>query len=1208
MPTTPKPFALERRDPAYAIIEIFAGDNNLANFVAPDLQEALTGLGQTGSMLALVDHLSRPTEILELTAGRARRIEAPGEIDTGDAKTLADFLARALVSFDPSVPVAIGFWDHGSGVFDERDANGEVILLGRKGGGGKIRRLTPSGRLFGRSTQPAQAGEVGIEAMLNDDSSGGLLTTREAGSVVGTALRRAGRDRVVAIFSDTCLNGMIEVVQEFDGFADTVIGSQELEPGDGWDYTRFLQRLSAPYDAVAFGKAAVSAYGDCYGGRLDQHPVTMGAFRTGTGMAKAFKKLVKAAEAVGDSGFRLLDRARAATTSFDQRDSYDLIEFADKVAGLASGDLAKTARNLKEAAIAARIDNVALGSQVVRATGLSFWFPRDAAAFTRDRDSYAGLQFDAVSGWSAYLARYRSGRSTPGTRSLKRVETASAFDDAPLALGAKDVPTVIYVHGIGNKPSAAVLKCQWDRALFGNEVGDRSRMCYWVNRDYYPRPVAGNCGGSDVVEVDEEEVSTRAVVALATGEEGTETRAIAREIEALAETPEERRTLAAIAAQMEAMPEPPDAVALDVSAKILPLPRKWRELLAGKLTRAFLRDVNDYLFRAERREAMKQSVRERLGAGGNFVMVAHSQGSMIAFDILHELDPARYHVPLFVTIGSPLGMQEVQDRFKSWKVPLETPPCVGRWVNVADMLDPVAIDSDLTGDYAGGLENHNRFFLNPDSPRHPHSGTGYLRTNWVRQPVMEAVGRAFGQVIAPVVVAKDLVEDLENARQVDRRNVLIQLASATSATATDLDAAAGAIEKHILELVDASGGRPEDAQIDRLRRYVAARLTRSEVDSLRAGYRDLSIKMVWRDSEKRALIADSTHTVQAHPANLGYGADGHDIAWAVLDTGIRADHPHFARTRFGRNSVVAQYDCIKCENGAGYGPPRLLTPDDPDFATLDGNGHGTHVAGIIAGEAQAEREDLPIWYRGMAPAAQLYGFKVLDDNGVGSDSAIIKALDTIADINERAGRLVIHGVNLSLGGAFDPSVYGCGHTPLCEEIKRLWRQGVLVVLAAGNEGYAVIAGTNGTIQANMDLSIGDPANLEEAIAVGSVHKTNPHTYGISYFSSRGPTADGRVKPDLVAPGERILSARFDWGVSRAAVPPLESLYAEMSGTSMAAPHVSGVLAAFLSRRREFVGEPDRVKRILLDGCVDLKRDRYMQGAGLPNLIKMLALQ
>ncbi|MBU3078089.1 S8 family serine peptidase [Sphingomonas quercus] len=1198
MAAAPAPFALERRDPDYAIIEIFAGDNNLANFVAPDLQEALNGLGSAGSMLALVDYASRPTEVLEITNGRARRIEAPGEIDTGDAKTLATFLARALASYAADVPVAIGFWDHGSGVFDERDRNGELVSLARDAAARPPRRLVPSGRLFGRGAR-GSAGDVRIEAMLNDDSSGGLLTTREAGAVLRAAVRD-GKRKVTAIFSDACLNGMVEVVHEFGDIAEVVIGSQELEPGDGWDYTGFLTQLAAPYDAPAFGRAAVEAYGACYRTRLDQQPITLGAFRTGDGIATAFKALVQAAEAGGDAAFRLLDRARAAATSFAGRDSYDLIEFARAVVKLGAGPIAAAATALAEAGEAARIDSVAIGSQVARATGLSFWFPRDAAALARDRDTYRTLQFDKATGWSAYLDRHRSIATAGHARAAPAAGRSTPRE--PLALGTRAVPTVVYVHGIGNKPPAAVLKCQWDRALFGNEIGDRSRMCYWVNRDYYPVPATDSCAGSDVVQVDDAEISTRAVIALASGEEGSEARAIAGEIEALARTPKQKRTLAAIAAKLEARRDPPAAAALDVSARLIPLPDTLRDLMAGKLTRAFLRDVNDFLFKPERREAMKQAVRERLGDGGTYAMVAHSQGTMIAFDVLHDLDPAKYHVPLFLTIGSPLGMEEVKDRFKTWKVPREIPPCVQRWVNVADMLDPVAIDSDLSGDYAGGVENHNRFFLNPDSPRHPHSATGYLGTGFARKPVMETVGASFGQIIAPVVIAKDLVELMENARHDERQNVLIQLASATSATAADLDAAASGIEARIHALVAAGGGDPDDAQVDRLRRYVAARLTRGEMDGLRAAYRDLSIKMAWRDSEKRALIADSTNTIQARPANLGYGADGHDIAWAVLDSGICADHPHFARTGYGRNAVIAQYDCL------GRGAPQRLVPGDAAFGRLDGNGHGTHVAGIIAGEGQAMRDGVATWFRGMAPAARLYGFKVLDDDGRGRDSAIIKALDAIADINERAGRLVIHGINLSLGGAFDPSVYGCGHTPLCEEIKRLWRQGVLTVVAAGNEGYAVLDGASGAIQANMDLSIGDPANLDEAIAVGSVHKTNPHSYGISYFSSRGPTADGRAKPDLVAPGERIISARYDWQTSRAAIPEVETLYAEMSGTSMAAPHVSGLLAAFLSQRLEFVGEPDKVKRILLNGCVDLRRDRYMQGSGLPNLIKMLALE
>ena len=329
--------------------------------------------------------------------------------------------------------------------------------------------------------------------------------------------------------------------------------------------------------------------------------------------------------------------------------------------------------------------------------------------------------------------------------------------------------------------------------------------------------------------------------------------------------------------------------------------------------------------------------------------------------------------------------------------------------------------------------------------------------------------------------------------------------------------------------------------------------------------------------------------VQVRPAHLGYGARGQGITWAVLDTGIAARHPHFRRPD-GRNSVLEQWDCTRA------GAPVRHRPGEAGFDALDGNGHGTHVAAIIAGGVAGSE------YVGMAPEAQLIGFKVLKDSGDGEDAFIIKALDQIAELNEKAGRLVVHGINLSLGGAFDPMSYNCGHTPLCQELRRLWNQGVLVCVAAGNEGYAVLEGADGPIQSNMDLSIGDPANLEEGITVGSVHKSNPHTYGVSYFSSRGPTADGRAKPDLVAPGERILSAAHTAAADATAE---RDLYVEMSGTSQATPHVSGLLAGFLSVRREFVGYPNRVKQILLANCTDLERDAYVQGRGLPNLVKML---
>lgn len=811
-------------------------------------------------------------------------------------------------------------------------------------------------------------------------------------------------------------------------------------------------------------------------------------------------------------------------------------------------------------------------------------------------------------------AKRRGGR----TKGSRAAEVAPAFDmvslnpgdDAPLAIGADGARTVIFVHGIGNKPIEKTLKCQWDTALFGHPMGDRTRLAYWVNREYYPTPEDATCASPDHIRVDDDEVTTRAIMALSRGESGDEREAIAREIEALSETPEQRRALEAIAAHLTKERPPP---AGGVSIKIIPI--DWiRRFITPKLTRAFLRDVHDFLYVKRRRELMEQSLADRLAAGGGpFVVIGHSLGSAIAYDVLRQLDRDRFAVRLFLTIGSPLGIEEVQDRLKDFAGgKLQFPRCVERWVNVVDPGDIVAIDRTLAGEFTGGkiIDISHR---NPDSPEHPHSGSGYLQMAPVQREVRDAVGVAFGQAVAPFVLAGDLVDRIESGSRDDRHPVLVQLSADkpdAGLRGQNLDDTAAAVEGAIRDMLQrqphVDGGA---AEIDRLRRYLSAKLTRLELETLRSRFKELKIEGIWRNAEKRAFISQSTHTVQARPANLGYGAAGAQIGWAVMDTGIRADHPHFE----AHANVVAQWDCTQ------HGVPPMLERGDPGFDDLDRQGHGTHVAGIIAGrykikeppnqtaadEEAADEEGT--MFAGMAPRCQLFGFKVLDDDGNGQDGWIIKALDQVVELNERAGQLVVHGVNLSLGGNFDPSVFGCGHTPLCQELRRLWGQGVLVCLAAGNEGFTRLRAESGLIQANMDISIGDPANLEEAIAIGSVHKTNPHTYGISFFSSRGPTADGRRKPDVVAPGERIVSARHAFKKRNGGQYQLEDLYVEMSGTSMATPHVSGVLAAFLSLRREFIGYPDRVKRILLDGCVDLGRDPYMQGAGLPNLIKMLAL-
>jgi len=777
---------------------------------------------------------------------------------------------------------------------------------------------------------------------------------------------------------------------------------------------------------------------------------------------------------------------------------------------------------------------------------------------------------------------------------------------------------VVYVHGIGNKPRESVLRCQWDNALFGTNMGDRTRMAYWVNRKRYPLPDPADCAGADRVEPTSAEVRS---LALRPSADFTAADFDA-DIAALTKSAAERKVLRAIAARMAVPPRDTTGEAMRVSArevreKVIPLPEPARRLISRFLTGMFLEDVHDFLFDKAERTRMCGVLEQRLTAGaGPFIVIAHSQGTMVAYQTLFDLARRRpdLKVPLLVTMGSPLGMQEVVDRMRAFtgvrRGPLPMPACVSRWINIADRLDPVAIDNELHGDYALPDPQRNEkdgFGANPDWQRDPHSATGYLSTEFVRDAVWDTFGPSFAQSVRGFVVARDLHADLSDAPD-ERHAVLIELkgprtgdnaAEARKALPTVM-ARGKVLADHIRRLHKKSEVAEELGAVEELNRFVAARLNRLEVEALHAQFKDLNISRVWRNGIKRALISESVKTIQASTAHLGYGALGRDIEWAVLDTGVVAAHPHFGEHH---KNIASEWNCT------GHKPLQKAAPGSHPAA--DGDGHGTHVCGIIAGHfpgelSSREHPELPpARFYGMAPEMKLHVYKVLNDQGVGQDSWIIKALDHIAQVNESAGGLVIHGINLSLGSSFDPEVYGCGHTPLCEELRRLWRQGVLVCVSAGNEGYAVLRSSEGDVEANMDLSIGDPANLDDCIAVGSVHKVNPHTYGVSYFSSRGPTADGRSKPDVVAPGERVLSAKHRFPGQPSKASRIEDYYVEMGGTSMACPHVSGLLGAFLSVRREFIGYPDRVKQILLANCTDLSRDPYIQGRGLPNLTKML---
>ncbi|MGI9088120.1 MAG: S8 family peptidase [Chthoniobacterales bacterium] len=394
-------------------------------------------------------------------------------------------------------------------------------------------------------------------------------------------------------------------------------------------------------------------------------------------------------------------------------------------------------------------------------------------------------------------------------------------------------------------------------------------------------------------------------------------------------------------------------------------------------------------------------------------------------------------------------------------------------------------------------------------------------------------------------------------------------------------------------------------------------------DANKSPFRFRAIYRIWPDFAISACITKSLATVKADAAQNSFAAVGTDIAWAVMDSGIDMEHPHFAMHKNIDPASTLHLDFTE-------------TPDVPagaNGALIDRFGHGTHVAGIIAGEQKSdgtaknrknllaitrsvkgyeggklpeiETDELPLdSIRGMAPKCQLVSLKVLDDDGHGEVSNLIAALAHIQEKNGHGRRFLIHGVNISLGYDFDPEWFACGKSPLCVEIDRLARSGVVVVVAAGNTGYGALAAQQRTTNAGMGVTINDPGNADLAITVGSTHRDMPHVYGVSYFSSKGPTGDGRLKPDLVAPGEKILSCATGQ-MLRDKAEGKQCAYVEDSGTSMAAPHVSGVVAAFLSVRREYIGEPEKVKAIFLSTATDLKRDRYFQGAGLIDLMRAI---
>lgn len=257
------------------------------------------------------------------------------------------------------------------------------------------------------------------------------------------------------------------------------------------------------------------------------------------------------------------------------------------------------------------------------------------------------------------------------------------------------------------------------------------------------------------------------------------------------------------------------------------------------------------------------------------------------------------------------------------------------------------------------------------------------------------------------------------------------------------------------------------------------------------------------------------------------------VTIALLDTGV-APHPDL------QGQIVTFQDALH----GGQIP-------------YDDSGHGTHVAGILAGKGI-----------GMAPEAKLAVWKVLDQKGDGSVERMLCAIEWILRYHREYG---IRVVNISAGMTDASDTWEI--RKLIEGVEALWDAGLVVVAAAGNKGPG-----KGTVTA--------PGTSPKIITVGSL----PEGRGMGSYSGQGPTRNCVCKPDVLAPGSRIFSCNFRYGKRG------EIRYVPKSGTSMATPVVAGAIAGWLMRYPDMTNV--EVKLRLFESCVKLQLPREQQGWGM----------
>ncbi|MGA5561269.1 alpha/beta fold hydrolase [Streptomyces platensis] len=301
-------------------------------------------------------------------------------------------------------------------------------------------------------------------------------------------------------------------------------------------------------------------------------------------------------------------------------------------------------------------------------------------------------------------------------------------------------PTVVYVHGNGNKVRSELLKSQWDTALFGRDMAEASRMAYWASvrypeplPDLRPDPLDGRTELIEetpaaldraATEPPEDFVArTLGEARLDAGEISLEGRTGADE-SALVDWLRNMTYLADTLAQA-GEPEEPGA---ELPLESLPLPRSGRTAVFRLLVKHAFKDVHAYFFGGAG-PAMREVVEETLAGvdGGPLVVVGHSLGTILAYEVLMEQGR---EVELLVTVGSPLAITEVQDHLAR---PPAVPAGVTAWHNASDLRDLVALDHTLRPEYAP-QERVTDLLVTNDSDNH-HGISEYLSQHEVRAPV-----------------------------------------------------------------------------------------------------------------------------------------------------------------------------------------------------------------------------------------------------------------------------------------------------------------------------------------------------------------------------------------------------------------------------------------------------------------------------------------